>query len=224
MLRSHIAWLMPVALAFGGFGLNVQSASAQTTYDTYEFTANYNTLVEINPFNEDLGIIRATITGESTDSAPYGLDSFISNTYGQVQPSDNPSITKYNFNSDPGVFGLTDQPILSDIYYGDGPNQLFGTANDSAEINFTEGTIKGAGTITITDGTGIFENATGTITFTEEDALSSDGGPSVGLAILNFSIKTPRAVPEPTATTALVGIGVTGAVLLRKHRRKTNFN
>jgi hypothetical protein len=96
--------------------LNVQSASAQTTDDTYEFTANYKTSVEINPFNEDLGIIRATITGESNDSVPYGLSSFISNSYGQIQPTDNPSITKYNFNSDPGAFGLTGQPTFSDRY------------------------------------------------------------------------------------------------------------
>ena len=223
MLRSHIKWLIPAALAFGGFGLNVQSASAQATYDTYDFTANYKTSVEINPFNEELGIIRATITGEKSD-APYGLNFFISNTYGQVQPSDNPSIIKYNFNSDPATFGLTDQPRFSDRYYG-GSNELSGSANDSAEINLETNTIRGGGTITLTGGTGIFENATGTITFTQEDELGPPGTPSIGEAKLNFSVKTPRAVPEPTATTALVGVGVLGAgVLLRKHRRKATCN
>ncbi|ARV62512.1 hypothetical protein BZZ01_31240 [Nostocales cyanobacterium HT-58-2] len=215
---------MPLTLAFGGLGLNVQSALAQTTYGTYEFTANYNTSVQINPFNEDLGIIRATITGESTAPVPYELNSFISETYGKLVPTDNPSITKYNFNSDPAAFGLTDQPRFSDRYYG-GTSELFGSANDSAEINFATGRISGGGTITITGGTGIFENATGAITFTEEDELAPPGTPSRGLAVLNFSVKTPRMVPEPTATPALVGIGGLGVgFLLRKHSRKTTSN
>lgn len=219
MLRSRISWFIPVALTLVGFGSNVQSATAQTSYDTYEFSATYNTLVEINPFNPDLDIVRATITGERTESTPYGLNFFTSNTYGKLNPPTNPSIISYNFNSDPGTFGLT-EPILFDRYYG-GPNELFGRANDSAEINFEEGTISGSGTITIFGGTGIFENATGLITFTQHDRLSPPGTPSIGQATLNFSLRTPQAVPEPTATTTLVGIGVTGAgLLLRRHRRR----
>lgn len=221
MLRSHIKWLIPAALAFGGFGLNVQSASAQATYDTYEFTANYKTSVELQPFLPEQNISRATITGESTD-ALYGLTKFTSNTYGKSEPRGAKTFTR--FNSDPATFGIQGE-ILRDVYYGDGPNQLFGTANDSAEIDPIAGTIKGGGTITINSGTGIFQNVTGKIDFTEEDALSAPGTPSTGNAILKFSLKTPRAVPEPTATTALVGMGVTGAgFLLRKHRRKAASN
>ncbi|MBP5972610.1 PEP-CTERM sorting domain-containing protein [Brasilonema sp. CT11] len=212
---------MPVALAFGGFGLNVQSASAQTTYDNYEFTANYKTSVEINPFLPEQNILRATITGDNAD-APHGLTKFTSNTYGQSESRGANTFTR--FNSDPSVFGIEGK-TLGDIYYGDGANKLFGTANDSAEINPTAGTIKGGGTITITNGTGIFQNATGKIDFTEEDALAPPGAPSTGNAILKFSLKTPRAVPEPTATPALVGLGVLGAgFLLRKHHRKKTLN
>jgi hypothetical protein len=222
MLRSHIKWLIPAALAFGGFGLNVQSASAQVTYDTYDFTANYKTSVGLQPYLPDQNIVRATITGESTD-APYGLTKFTSNTYGQTEPRGANTFTR--FNSDPSTFGIQDK-VLGDIYYGDGPNQLFGLANDSAEINPIEGTIKGGGTITITGGTGIFQNTTGKIDFTQEDRLGPPGAPTTdGNAILKFSLKTPRAVPEPTATTALVGMGVLGAgFLLRKHRRKATCN
>lgn len=221
MLRSHITWLIPVALAFGGFGLNVQSASAQATYDTYEFTANYKTSVELQPFLPEQNISRATITGESTD-APYGLTKFTSNTYGKSEPRGANTFTK--FNSDPATFGVKSE-ILKDVYYSDGPNQLFGTANDSAEINPIAGTIKGGGTITINSGTGIFQNVTGKIDFTEEDALSAPGTPSIGDAVLKFSLKTPRAVPEPTATTALISMSVLGAgFVLRKHRRKATLN
>ncbi len=221
MLRSHIKWLIPAALAFGGFGLNVQTASAQATYDTYEFTVDYGTLVEFKPFLPEQNIVRATITGDTAD-APYGLTNFTSNTYGQSEPRGANTFTR--FNSDPATFGIQGE-VLGDRYYGDGPNQLFGLANDSAEINPIEGTIRGGGTITITGGTGIFQNTTGRIDFTQEDRLGPPGAPSTGNAILKFSLKTPRAVPEPTSTTALVGVGVLGAgVLLRKHRRKATCN
>jgi hypothetical protein len=221
MLRSHIAWLIPVALTFGSFGLNVESASAQATFDTYEFTVDYETLVEFQPFLPEQNIIRATITGENGD-APYGLTNFVSNTYGQSEQRGANTFTR--FNSDPSVFGIEGE-VLGDRYFGDGPNQLFGLADDSAEVDPIAGTITGAGTITITGGTGLFENATGEIDFTQNDRLSPDGSPAKGLAILTYSIKTPRTVPEPTATTALVGLGITGAsVLFRKQRRKTTVN
>ncbi|GAB1539372.1 hypothetical protein NUACC21_20380 [Scytonema sp. NUACC21] len=220
MLRQKVKWFISVTLTLLGFGSSIKTATAQTTY---EFTANYSTAVEINEFRPDLGIIRATITGESI-GAPFGLESFISNTYGQLQPSSNPSILKYNFNSDPGAFGLTNLPVFADRYFG-GSNELFGRASDSAEINLAEGTIRGGGNITIFDGTGIFQNATGTITFTQEDRLGPPGTPSQGLATLNFSIRTPRTVPEPTATTTLVAIGLTGAsLILSQSRRKGSSN
>ncbi|QSJ14320.1 hypothetical protein JYQ62_20590 [Nostoc sp. UHCC 0702] len=221
MLISQNAWLIPLTLTIVTFGSNIQRATAEST-NNYTFNADYNTLVSIDPtYKPELGIIRATITGESVEPAPYGLNYFISNTYGKLEPSDNPLIAKYTFNSDPSVFGLTDEPLLSDRYYG-GANELFGRASDTAEINFLEETIKGGGTITIFGGTGLFKNATGTITFTEEDQLNLSGGASEGLAKLTFTLQTPRSVPEPTATTTLIGIGVIGAgLILNRCRHKT---
>ncbi|GAB1544633.1 hypothetical protein NUACC21_73090 [Scytonema sp. NUACC21] len=68
---------------------------------------------------------------------------------------------------------------------------------------------------------------TGLITFTQEDRLTpgSTDEPltSRGVAVLNFSIRTPQRVPEPAATTTLVGLGVTGAaLLLHQYRRRLN--
>jgi len=221
MTVSRVAWLIPVSLTLVGFGLNIQSAIAQSTDDTYAFSAEYNTSVTIDPtFNPDLGIVRATIIGESTQPAPYGLNFFTSNTYGKLNPVDDPSINKYTFNSDASVFGLKGQPVLSDRYYG-GSNELFGRASDTAEINFAEGTIKGGGTITFFDGTGLFKNATGTMTFTEEDSLSPPGTPSKGLAKLKFSLQASQPVPEPGATTSFVGIAIGAGLILRRYRRKT---
>ncbi|MEJ6480101.1 hypothetical protein N0Y54_01710 [Nostoc punctiforme UO1] len=225
MLSLNITWTIPLILSILSFGLNIKTVSAQfTDNNIYTFSSDYNTSVIIDPnFRPDLGIVRATITGESVEPAPYGLNSFTSNTYGKLEPIVNPSINKYTFNSDPIVFGLKDEPILFDRYYG-GANELFGRASDTAEINFAEQTIKGGGTITIFGGTGLFKNATGAISFIEEDKLSPPGTPSKGLAKLTFSLQTAQQVPEPTYTTALIGIGVTGAGLrLKQQRRKASL-
>ena len=222
MFSSPIGWLIPATLTIVSLGLNMQSAKAQSNYNNYTFTADYNTFVTIDPtFRPDLGIVRATIKGESTKPAPYGLDLFLSNTYGKLEPIENPSINKYTFNSDPSVFGLEGEPAFTDRYYG-GANELFGKASDSAEINFAEGIIKGGGNITISGGTGLFQNATGTITFTEQDKLNPPGTPSQGLAKLNFTLQTPQEVPEPTATTSLIVVGLIGASLVISRRYKKN--
>lgn len=213
--RSYTARLVGVAVLLVGFGLDA-SAIAQTNY---EFSATYDTVVTIDPsFMPDEGIFRATITGSSID-APYGLTNFTSNTYGRFDPATNVS----TFDANPSVFGLQGEPILSDRYYGSS-NELFGTASDMARFNFEQGTVSGDGTITITDGSGIFSNATGKITFTQNDRLASTDitEPFEGRARLDFSVETPQPVPEPGANATLVGMSVIGfGFLLRRHRRKS---
>lgn len=219
MLRS-IAWLIPVALGLVSFGSNVQSALAQTTGNLSSFDIDYKTAVDIRQMTSQPGFVRATITGTSTTDAPFGLNSFISNTYGRLEPSTDPSIIKYTFNSDPKAFGLPDDlEVFSDRYFG-GADELSGKASDRAEINLAAGTIEGGGTITIFDGTGIFKNATGTISFTQQDKLGAPGVPTTdGLAKLNFKMQTARSIPEPTPSITLVGIGLVGGSLLLRRRK-----
>lgn len=217
MLYTRIKRLIPVALTLVGFGTAIESATAAT----YDFSTTYNTTVTLNPFNPQFpDIVRATITGDTTD-APYGLTSFVSNTYGKTNTDPTTLITETAFNSDPATFGLQGEQALSDRYFG-GANELFGKANDSAEVNPLAGTIHGGGTITINGGTGIFKDATGEITFTEADKLGADPtAPSKGQAVLNFSLQTPEKVPEPTATTALIAIAIIGGSSLLRRRRAT---
>lgn len=216
--RTFTVGLVSAAAMLVNFGLSTAKAAAQTAYKTYDFTTTYNTNVTINPFKPELpDMVRATITGDTTD-APYGLNFFTSNTYGKVKTDPVTYITNTHFNSDASTFGLDGEQVLGDRYFG-GPNELFGKANDSAEINPAAGTIKGGGTITIHGGTGIFQNATGEINFTEEDQLGPDPtAPSKGQAILKFSLRTPQAVPEPSTNTALIGIAVIGGSLLLRRR------
>lgn len=226
MLRSPIAWLIPVALTLVSLGSNVKSAIAQTTNN---FDVTYKTLFSLQP-RTDLGegIFRATITGESKD-ALYGLTNFESNTYGKLVEATE-TTQKFQFNADPTVFGLENQNLLGDVYFNadnKSGNKLFGTANDMATIDFVNNTVMGGGTITLTGGTGIFDQASGKITFTQQDRLdptAPPGTPVVGEAVLKFSVQTPKKVPESTATTTLVGIGVIGtSLLLRRHRNKNTL-
>ena len=219
MLNFKTAWILPIALTAIGFGSNVASAQAETTTN---FNVKYNTLFTLIP-RSDLGegMFRATITGNSSDAA-FGLTNFESNTYGKLVEATE-TTQSFEFNANPAQFGLKDSPMLGDRYFG-GSNELFGKASDRAKVDFGAGTVAGGGTITLTKGTGLLENASGQITFTQQDKLdptAPPGTPVKGEAILKFSVTTPRSVPEPTGTTSLIGIGVTGAVLmLKRHQRK----
>lgn len=221
-MAKSIAWLIPLALGLVSFGSNMQSAIAKTA-NPLNFEVDYKTSVEIADLKEQPGFVQAKITGTSTTNAPFGLNSFISETYGRLETSTDPSIIKYTFNSDPKAFGLPDDlKAFSDRYFG-GADELFGKASDRAEINLKAGTIEGGGTITLFDGTGVFKNATGKITFTQQDKLGLPGTPTTdGLAKLNFQVQT-RSVPEPTPSITLVGVGLVGASLLVRQNRRRNL-
>ncbi|GAA6618734.1 hypothetical protein [Scytonema sp. NUACC26] len=225
MLRPKVTWLIPIALTLLSFGSNVQKVTAQTTENIYEFSIAYDALAIFGPvFNEEKNILDVAVLGESIGDAPFGLTNFDSRTYGQFDDRGTQIFSR--FDADPSVFDIEGN-LRSDRYFG-GSNELFGRASDSAVIDLVQQTIKGGGIINVTGGTGIFENATGLITFTQEDRLTPGptDGPltSRGVAVLNFSIRTPQRVPEPTATSTLVGLGVTGAaLLLRQNRRRLNF-
>ena len=155
---------------------------------------------------------------------------------------------KFQFNANPNVIGLQNPPqsvinrrtelgvanpeVNSDIYFGNNSvNQLFGQAADRAEINFFPpgspnfpGTVNGGGVITITGGTGIFENASGEITFEQSDKLPLDqNAPAPGVATLKFTVQTPQSVPESTNTFGLAA-GIVGAgFMVRRNRRKAGL-
>lgn len=180
---------------------------------TYEISVIYDTVATFGPpTEEDPNVLRVNVTGEIAEGevAPFGLTNFESNTFGrltEVTTSEDSIIetATFEFNADPTEFGLPadlrEQPY-SDRYYGDGTdNELLGNASDMATLNFVEGTIAGGGEITITDGNGLLNGATGVITFEQQDVLPpiEDPGdpfasltePAPGQATLTFTIETP---------------------------------
>lgn len=90
--------------------------------------------------------------------------------------------------------------------------------------DFTTLTARATGTFTITGGEGIFAGATGTLDFSEVDALSLDPTvPTRAKSSVNGSIQVfpSKAVPEPRTVTMLVGMGIIGAgFLLRRHSQR----
>ncbi len=213
---------LPSAFALGNPEVSIASSSELQSQTIKNFEIKYNTLFTLIP-RPDLGenMFRATITGESADAA-FGLTNFESNTYGKLVNA-TATTQEFQFNADASAFGLKGLEILGDRYFGSGSGELFGTANDSAKIDLQAGTVSGGGTITITEGTGIFDEAGGQITFTQQDKLdptAPPGAPVKGEAILKFSV---QKVPEPTTTGALISIGAIGAGLrLRRSRKATS--
>lgn len=215
VVRSSTTWLVPVAFTLLGFGLSVNSATAQTTY---EFSATYDVLAFSRTVTP--GITASTLSGTSTD-APYGLTTINGLTYSRVDP-----ITGFfRFNTDPTVFGLQDIPS-SEVVFGSGTNKLFGTDSATGIIDFATLTATATGIFTITGGEGILQGATGTLNFSEVDTLSLDPTiPTRARATVNGTIfvQPVQRVPEPTVTTTLLAIGLIGASFeLRKHYRKSN--
>jgi hypothetical protein len=210
--------LVSAAVILASFSVNAEKVNAQTNDQNYNFSITYDTLTKVDPsFRPDVGISRATITGESPN-APFGLTNFESNTYGKFDPTTNIS----KFNADASALGLEGQPILGDRYFG-GSNELYGTADDQARFDFVNSIVEGDGTITLTGGTGIFKDAMGEITFTQRDRLTNTDltAPFRGQATLNFSVKVPKQVPEPNTNAGLVGMGLVAlSFALGQYRRQ----
>ena len=210
-MRSYNVWLVPAAVMLVGFGSGVAKATAQTI--TFPFDATYATELTVEQITPDVS--RVLAVGESTN-APYGLTNFISsNNYSQLNPITGVAI----FSPDPTEFGLQGFPSGSDVFFGSGINKLIGDSRSTATFDFLNGTITGSGVITITDGEGLFADATGTLTLSQNDRLNPDPtAPLLGEAVLTGFI---QAVPEPaTGPGKLVGLGVIGAGALLYYRRR----
>ncbi|MFB2818512.1 hypothetical protein ACE1AD_12030, partial [Umezakia sp. BLCC-F215] len=83
-------------------------------------------------------------------------------------------------------------------------------------LTFNTCAAKGSGILNITGGTGMFKNATGTLTFVQEDTVNL--GPTTilnGVALVNGYITVPQSVPEPTNITPLIGLALTGVGFFR---------
>jgi uncharacterized protein with beta-barrel porin domain len=125
------------------------------------------------------------------------------------------------FNNNPEVFGVQGFP-QGYIVFGSGTNKLFGTSDASASVNFENLTAKGSGVVNITDGEGIFKNATSTLLFSEEDTVNLGATITLkGQALVSGSIEVTQEVPEPATMTPLISIGLIGAsfLLRRRYRR-----
>lgn len=209
--NSYTACLFCVALTAVSFGTG-DSANAQITYPfetTYDAAVN-STLLEQT--NEGI-IVRTDVEGQSAN-APYGLTNFDILSYTRI----NPTTGAATFNSDPAAVGLEGQPFGTLTFFGEGGDKLYGTIEGSASLAQETGT----GTITITEGEGRFDGATGSLNLTQVITSSPDPtGISEPIVTLTTVEGSFQAVPEPSSSLgamALSGIGL--GWLLHRHRRK----
>ncbi len=232
MLRSQRFCLVPVVLTVLGFGSGATKVSAQTIYP---FQATYDLVTKFEPITPDVS--KVTVTGKSAD-APYGLTEFTSMNYtptpntgmatsgpdtAAFRPDGLPSSTNIFFNSggpDAAAFGENNLPILTDVFFGSGNDRLYGISSTTTVADFTNLTVTGSATETITGGSGRFSGAIGTLSLIYTYRIPD---PTVqiliGQTVVNGTIKTPQSVPEPENTTTLVGMGVLlVGFLLHRHR------
>ena len=213
IINLYTAHLFCVALTIFSFGTGAAKANAQITYP---FAATYdavisNTLLEQTP--EGI-IVRSDAEGSSAN-APYGLINIDNLIYTRV----NPATGAATFNSDPAAVGLEGQPFGTVSFFGEGEDKLYGTIEGIASLG--PGTGNG-GTITITDGEGRFDGATGSFNISQVITSSPDPtGISQPILALNTAQGSFQAVPEPSAVMGTLAVGIGGASLLMKRRMST---
>ncbi len=194
-----------------GLGLDSIKVNAQTNFP---FEATYDievTLKEIAPQVQEV-----TVTGESED-APYGLTNLMSMNYAFLDSQTGVSQS----NPDATEFGLQGLPILTDTLFSSGNDKLIGTSSANASLDFENGLGLANGILTITDGEGKFQGATGTLNISDTYALSPDPtAPLIGEAIVTGSFTVPQKVPEAGNTATILGMGIIGTGLLMHKRQK----
>jgi hypothetical protein len=186
--------------------VNAQTFPFETIFKTQSITR------EIAP-----NITEVTVLGEN-ENAPYGLNNLSSMSYIQLDPDTGIS----TFVPDATEFGLENLPSLKDVISTDsGDDKLIGTSTGTAITDLENLTVSIDGTINITDGTGRFQGATGSFNLSEDLKISPDPtAPLVGEALVSGSFTVPQQVPEAANTKTILGIGIIGAGLLLRQRRK----
>jgi len=187
IFNSLKMWIVPLVMTSVSLCSNLDRATAQTIYP---FIGNYRTTVNITPIS---GNVSQVFEVGLSDDAPDDLGLYKGLTYSVIDDKGN-----LTFNNNPEVFGVQGFP-LGYIVFGGGANKLFGTSDATASVNFKTLTAKGSGIVNITDGEGIFKNATSTLLFSEKDIVNLGSTITLnGLALVSGSIKVPQKVPEPT--------------------------
>lgn len=210
-LRSYSLFL-PATLTVLSFGLDTNKALAQTSYP---FQAIYDVVVKSEPITSEVSKI--TLEGKSGD-APYGLTNIISLSYTRLDPTTGVTTA----GPDAAEFGLQGLPILTDKFFGSGDDSLIGTSRATAVADLQNLTASASGIVTVTDGTGRFSGAKGTLSILDKYTLSPDPtAPIRGQAFVDGSFQTFQKVPEPSITASFISISAIGACFLRgrKHRK-----
>ena len=151
--------------------------SGSISFDLY---AVYETEVSFEPYIDDVQIVSTTGTSEN---APFGLTELDTSNYSTIDENG-----QFLFGGNPEDFGVEGE-ILIDEFSSEGENELFGISSGMGEVDFEEGVVSGIGEIEITGGRGIFEDASGTLTFEETEVLAE----TMGTAVVTGTVTIPIA-------------------------------
>lgn len=209
MIQSTALRYVLLAFTF----MNFAPSAALATTLTSSFNATYDVVVTAKQITPNLE--QTFISGTSTD-APYGLTTVNAIAYTQTNFTNG----LFNSNTDPNTFGLQGYPLGSITFSGNSNDSLFGNQITTGLIDFNTFNVTSSGTVTFTGGSGQFENATGTLTFSQVQPLSLQPGVALkGQAKVNGSFQVV-AVPEPTTNVIPLVIGAIAASVLLRRRNQ----
>lgn len=210
MIQSTALRYVLLAFTFINFAPN---AALATTLTSYPFNATYDVVVTAKEITPNLE--QTFISGTSTD-APYGLTTVNGLAYTQTNFTNG----VFNSNTDPNTFGLQGYPLGSITFSGNSSDSLFGNQITTGLIDFNTFNVTSSGTVTLTGGSGQFENATGTLTFSQVQPLSLQPGVALkGQARINGSFQVV-SVPKPTTNVIPLVIGAIAASVLLRRRHQ----
>jgi len=210
MIQSTAFKYVPLAFTLINLINFLPSTARATTLTTYPFNATYDVVVTANEITPNLE--QTLISGISTD-APDGLTKVNGLAYSQT----NFTTGVFSSNTDPNTFGLQGYPLGFITFSDNGNDSLFANQITTGLIDFNTFAVTSSGTVTITGGSGQFENATGILTFSQVQPLSLQPGVALqGQARVNGAFQV--AVPEPTTNAIPLVMGAIAASIFLRRR------
>ncbi len=197
-------------------------ATGQVTGDTLVFTSRsaFDAAVGATTtvdFNTYLG---TTSIGSGLDVGPFTITEVNGWSGTKIKA---PPFSNFDFDVD-GTSNLsTNTWNTYDVTLTfDAPITAFGADLSGFNDSFIRTTIlAGSQTFAPTATVGNEVRFFGFISDTAFTTLTFDGDASDGFAVDNISFSSSAAVPAPTSTAALIGMGLMGAVAVTRRRRKT---
>jgi hypothetical protein len=225
-LKSNLksALLLSSAITLSSFVVNIASAKALSTVN---FNIDYDILSRARFVPENNVVIDPA--DASSTNASFGLTSFTTINYASLPEAQVGFQTgkPFEYGTNPRDFGFNEDET-GVTFFGSGDDRIFGSLKGIAVVDPQTFINNTEGSINITGGTGRFQNASGQVTFSGLVNLNPNNPVNTGKVSFNFSVTTPKSVPENNLSGITLAVVATGLFLskkqlVRQYRNKTTI-